>query len=163
MPSAEENLHELLSMDQFSTIQQEDLELHIVSLLRGLLWFSGRNITNRRSDWNVGLATFTPLDNLLLYNFAFGIQVPHRKGLEILNPSRFREALSRSRLFAVRVTSSRLINSKTFPDVRDWSSELKAFLPVGFPDNHLVKGIKLSKLKNAYKHQGPSIAVAEPF
>ncbi len=112
---------------------REEIELQILSLLRELYCVSGGDLARDRSKFNPGLTDLTPLDNLILYGLAFGIQTPTAQQFGTCDPFELQKALSRSRMF-VKVTNLNQIRSATLKRVQEWSSNLNKFLPIAFPD-----------------------------
>jgi len=83
---------------------REEIELQILSLLRELYCVSGGDLTSDRSKSNLGLIDLTPLDNLILYGLACGVQTPTAQQFGTCNPfglqkaSQGRGLLSRSQI-----------------------------------------------------------------
>lgn len=99
------HLHELFlpsHLQANNRKDQEEIELHIFSLLRKLYCVPGGNLAFDQSKSNPGLTDLTPLDNLILYGFVCGVQTPSMQQFSTCNlldykkPSQDRGFWSRS-------------------------------------------------------------------
>jgi len=145
------HLHELslpFHLQVTNRKDREGVELQILSLLRELYCVSGGDLARDRSKFNPGLTDLTPLNNLILYGLACGVQTPTAQQFGTCNPFGLQKALSRSRIF-VKVTDLNQIRSATHKSVQEWSSNLSRFLPIAFPD--LVRSCNPIQWNNADK------------
>ena len=113
---------------------REEIVLQVVLLLLDLLTVSGGEVTNpNKNKFDPGSACLTPLDILILYGHAFGVQTPTPQQFGTSNLSALQKALSRSRIF-VKVTDQKQIRTTAVSEVTEWVSILVESLPIAFPD-----------------------------
>ena len=116
-----EHLHKLFLFSHLQVINRKDreeIELHILFLLRELYCVSDGDLARDRSKSNSGLTDLTSLNNLILYGLACGVQTPIAQQFSTCNHSELQKALSRSRIF-VKVTDFNQIRSATLEDVQE--------------------------------------------
>ena len=104
-------------------------ELQIGPLLCELYRFSSGQALNQQDKFNPCLTDLTPLDNLILYGLAHGVQAPIPLQFGACNPQELCKALFRSQMFvkAPHNVSATLEMIESF----------QRYLPIAYPD--LVK------------------------
>ncbi len=122
-------LHNLPLPSHLQGKSQEDLQ--ILPLLHELYNISG-GTTDQRDRFNPCLTDVTPLDNLILYGLACGVQTSIAHEFGTCDFAELQEALSRSRMF-VQTTGFNRNRATTVTKVAEWSSDLKRSLPIAFP------------------------------
>ncbi len=113
------HLHELslpFHLQVTNRKNRQEIELQILFLLRELYCVSDGDLTRDRSNFSLGMTDLTPLNNLILYGLACGVQTPTAQQFGTCNSSELQKALSRSRIF-VEVTDLNQIRSTTLEDV----------------------------------------------
>ncbi len=100
------------------------LELQMISLVRGLFELSGGIVDCRQHALD---QEYTISDNLNLYMILVGVTGTNRFG--DFDPKEMYDALSKSKVF-VKDTGTL--------DLVGWSLQMMEFLPIGFPEGHLV-------------------------
>ena len=119
------NLHELPYDKLFPHMDLDDVGYHTIYLLQELIKLSGGTVA---APVDTTAIDVTPTDNLVLYGFVFGIEAPCPMLFGSADTGDLQEAFIR--LGIVREISA--------SDIREWTSILKASLPIGFP-YHLVR------------------------
>lgn len=95
---------------------QEEIELHMLFLLRKLYCISGGNLACNQSKSNPGLTDLTPWNNLIFYGLVCGVQTLTAQQFGTCNPFGLQKAFPRSRIL-VKVTGLNQIRLKTLKSV----------------------------------------------
>lgn len=135
---------------------REEIELHMLSLLRELYCVSGGDLACDRSKSNPDLTDLTPLNNLILYGLVCGVQTPTAQQFGTCNPFGLQKAFSRSRIL-VKVTGLNQIRLTTLKGVQDWSPNLNRSLPIAFPDlvrsGNPIQWVNADKQRRVFHHK----------
>ncbi len=104
----------------------QGLEPQMISLVQGLFEFSGGIVDCRQHALD---QDYTASDNLNLYMILVGVAGTKRFG--DFDPKEISEALLKSKVFVKDSDIGTL-------DTVGWSKQIMRFLPIGFPEGHLV-------------------------
>lgn len=107
-------------------------ELQIISLVRGLLELSGGIVDCRQHALDQG---YTISDNLNLYMVLVGVTGTNQFG--DCDPKEMHNALLKSKVFSKDSDIGTL-------DTMGWSMQMMEFLPIGFPEGHLVTSSRVT-------------------
>ncbi len=102
------------------------LELHMISLVRGLLELPGGTVDCRQHALD---QEYTASDNLNLYMILVGVAGKKRSG--DFNPREMYNALLKSKVFVKDSDISTL-------DTVGWTMRMMEYLPIGFPEGYMV-------------------------
>lgn len=139
-------LSELLMAADVPTGIREGLKRQTTSLFRSLLESSGGKVDCRQHDFGIN---YTTNQNASLCASLLGISYSRQFGC--FDPEEMRGALSKSKLFAE-------LSKPDLPGTLEWSLRMMVLVPVGFPDNYLVRCYQ--KLRLTYANNGPESPVA---
>ena len=106
---------------------REGLEQQTISLFRSLLESSGSKVDCRQHDFGID---YTVSQNASLCASLLGVFFSQQFGR--FDPEDMQGALSKSKLFAE-------LSKPDLPDTVEWSRRMMVLVPVGFPDNYLVR------------------------
>lgn len=135
---------------------REEIELHMLSLLRKLYCVSGGDLAFDRSKSNPSLTNFTLLNNLILYGFVCGVQTPTAQQFGTCNPFGLQKTSQRLRIL-VKVTGLNQIRLTTLKSIQDWSPNLNKSLPITFPDlvrsGNPIQWVNADKQRRVFHHK----------
>lgn len=106
---------------------QEDSEWQTILLFRSILEFSGGKVDCRQHHFELD---YTASQNASLC--ARRLSVPFSRQMGSFDRNEMQAALSKSKLFSE-------VPSSEIQDTLEWSHRLMKLVPVGFPDNYLVR------------------------